>query len=163
MELRSIEAIAKALNDAHVQYIVVGGVAVNAHGFVRMTRDIDLVIQLNPQNITAALRALLLIGYRIAIPASIEEFADPKTRKQWQQEKNMIVLKLWSDQHNRTPIDIFIYEPFSFEEEISDIIPLEISEGIRIPIVSLKTLLLMKQEAGRSQDFIDIQELTRIS
>jgi hypothetical protein len=42
MEVRSVEAIARALNDAEIQYIVVGGLAVNAHGYERFTRDIDL-------------------------------------------------------------------------------------------------------------------------
>jgi hypothetical protein len=43
MEVRSIETIVKALNEAGVQYLIVGGLAVNAHGFVRLTRDVDLV------------------------------------------------------------------------------------------------------------------------
>jgi predicted nucleotidyltransferase len=46
MEIRSIEAIVRALNDEVVQYIVVGGLAVNAHGYERFTQDVDLVIGL---------------------------------------------------------------------------------------------------------------------
>ena len=42
MELRSIEAIIRALNDAQVKYLVVGGLAVNAHGYERFTKDVDL-------------------------------------------------------------------------------------------------------------------------
>lgn len=41
MEVRSIEAIVKALNDAEVRYLIVGGLAVSAHGFMRATRDVD--------------------------------------------------------------------------------------------------------------------------
>jgi predicted nucleotidyltransferase len=44
IELRSVETVVKALNDANVEYIIVGGLAVNAHGFVRMTRNLDLVL-----------------------------------------------------------------------------------------------------------------------
>lgn len=43
MELSAVTAIASALNDAGVRYLVVGGLAVNAHGYVRMTMDVDLV------------------------------------------------------------------------------------------------------------------------
>ena len=39
MEVRSIEAIVRALNAAQVQYLIVGGLAVNAHGYERLTRD----------------------------------------------------------------------------------------------------------------------------
>jgi hypothetical protein len=161
MELHSIEIVVKALNDAGVDYIIVGGVAVNAHGFVRMTRDLDLVLRLERENIMLGLDTLFKAGYRMAIPVSAEEFTDPNTRDQWKNEKNMIVLKLWSDIHHRTPIDIFIYEPFDFTKEILQLIRMELSPNISAPIVSLKTLLAMKREADRPQDQIDIKELQR--
>jgi hypothetical protein len=50
MEVRSVEAIVRALNRANVQYLIVEGLAVNAYGFVRLTRDVDLVLQLDPGN-----------------------------------------------------------------------------------------------------------------
>ncbi len=36
MEVRSVEAIMRALNTAEVQYLIVDGLAVNAHGYVRL-------------------------------------------------------------------------------------------------------------------------------
>ncbi len=162
MEVRSIEAVVKALNDAEVEYIIVGGVAVNAHGFVRMTRDLDLVLRLDRENVILGLNTLFKAGYQMAIPVSAEDFATPETRDQWRTEKNMIVLKLWSDIHRRTPIDIFIYEPFEFAEESLQVIRMELSPDISAPIVSLETLLTMKREADRPQDHIDIQELQRV-
>lgn len=50
MEVHSIETIVRALNDAKVKYLIVGGLAVNAHGFVRLTRDVSLVLGLEPAN-----------------------------------------------------------------------------------------------------------------
>ncbi len=47
MEVRSVEVIVQALNTANVQYLIVGGLAVNAHGYERLTRDVDLVIGLD--------------------------------------------------------------------------------------------------------------------
>jgi predicted nucleotidyltransferase len=161
MEVRSVETVVKALNDANVQYIIVGGVAVNAHGFVRMTRDLDLVLRLDRENIILGLNTLFKVGYQMAIPVSAEDFATPETRDQWRTEKNMIVLKLWSDIHRRTPIDIFVYEPFEFATEIQHLIRMELSPDVSAPIVSLKTLLMMKRDADRPQDHIDIQELQR--
>jgi hypothetical protein len=111
MEVRSVVTIVKALNDAGVEYIIVGGLAVNAHGFVRMTRDLDLVLRLERDNIIRGINTLLNIGYQMAIPVTAEEFADPETRELWKNEKNMILLKLGSDIHRRTPVDIFIDEP----------------------------------------------------
>jgi len=162
MELRSVESIVSALNQAGVRYIIVGGLAVNAHGFVRMTRDVDLVVELNEDNILRGLQALFSIGYQMAIPASPADFANADIRQQWRRERNMIVLKLWSDSHQRTPIDIFVYEPFDFGAEWNKLAHLELAEGLTAPIVSLESLLRMKREAARPQDLVDIQELTRL-
>ncbi len=46
MKVDDIRTILRALNDADVRYLIVGGLAVVAHGYVRFTQDIDLVIQL---------------------------------------------------------------------------------------------------------------------
>jgi hypothetical protein len=163
MEVRSIEAIVKALNDARVQYIIVGGLAVNAHGFVRITRDVDLVLRLQPENCARGLRALMQIGYQLAVPGKPEDFSDPVTRENWRREKNMIVLKLWSDDHRRTPVDVFVYEPFDFDVELVRANEKEVFPGVTARVVSLPTLLRMKKDAGRPQDLIDITELTRLT
>ena len=39
MEVRSIETIVGTLNDAGMPYLIVSGVAVNAHGYERLTVD----------------------------------------------------------------------------------------------------------------------------
>ncbi len=162
MEVRSVEAVVRALNDARVEYLIVGGLAVNAHGFVRLTRDVDLVLRLGPENAARGLRALLAIGYRMSIPEEPAAFADAAVRARWRDEKGMIVLKLWSDEHPRTPVDLFIHEPFSFPEELARALRLEISPGVSAPVVALPTLLAMKRAVGRPQDLIDIEELERL-
>ncbi len=161
MEVRSVEAIVGALNGAGVRYLIVGGLAVNAHGYARLTRDVDLVLKLEAGNCTRGLRALMDIGYQLAIPEDPESFSDPAKREYWRREKNMIVLKLWSDEHRRTPIDIFVYEPFLFDEEYERSSSMEIADGICARIVSLETLVAMKREAGRPRDLDDINELER--
>jgi hypothetical protein len=50
MERRSVETIMEALNHAGVRYLVVGGLAVVAHGVVRFTADIDLVLDPEPES-----------------------------------------------------------------------------------------------------------------
>lgn len=161
MEIRSLEALAQALNSAQIRYLVVGGLAVNAHGFVRMTRDVDLVLRLTPENAERGLAVLLAAGWQLAVPVNPSSFADAATRQQWRREKNMIVLKLWSDQHPRTPVDLFIYEPFDFEKEYGQAVPMEIAPGVFLPVIGLEGLIRMKRESGRPQDLIDIEELGR--
>ncbi len=162
MEVRSIEAIVRALNDAKVQYLIVGGLAVNAHGYERFTNDVDLVIGLEPNNIIAGLRALLKIDYHLAIPVTPEEFADVERRQEWRTEKGMVVLKLWSDKHRRTPIDVFIYEPFDFLVESAAARKEPILAGVEAPVIRYETLIQMKREAGRPQDLADIANLAEV-
>lgn len=51
MRQGSVEILFRALSSAGVRFLVAGGLAVNAHGYMRITRDVDLVIQLAPDNI----------------------------------------------------------------------------------------------------------------
>ena len=161
MEVRSVEAIVRALNAAEVEYLIVRGLAVNAHGYVRLTRDVDIVLELDSDNVRRGLNALFEIGYKMSIPAKPEDFANPQTREDWRRNKGMITLKLWSDEHQRTPVDIFVYEPFDFAKERSIAPPLEVCPGLPAHVVSLETLLKMKREANRPQDLADIDELQR--
>ena len=161
MEIRSVETIVSALNKGEAKYLIVGGLAVNAHGFVRLTRDVDIVLQLDPDNVNKGLNALFNIGYQMSIPARPQDFANPETRKDWRQSKGMITLKLWSDEHQRTPVDIFVYEPFDFAKEFATALTVEVCPGLLARVVSLETLLRMKRDAGRAQDLIDIEELHR--
>ena len=80
MKLNSFEAIARVLNQASVRYLVVGGLAVNAHGYLRFTKDVDLVVQLIPDNVTRALDALATLGYRPLAPVTANQFSDRATR-----------------------------------------------------------------------------------
>lgn len=162
MEVRSIEAVVKALNAARVQYLIVGGVAVVAHGYERFTRDLDLVIGLERENITRGLRALLRIGYNIRIPVTPEQFADPALREEWRRDKNMIVLQLWSDEHKRTPIDVFVYEPFDFAKEFARATRQPVLGKETAPVLNRETLIALKKSAGRPQDLADVEKLEKI-
>ncbi len=79
MELSHLEQIFGALNEAQVRYLVVGGLAVIAHGFVRYTNDLDLVVQLNEPNVARAMEVLKGLGYRAKVPVAPVQFASPST------------------------------------------------------------------------------------
>lgn len=56
-----LHALLAALHEREVRFVVIGGVAVGAHGYVRATEDLDLVPDPDPANLkllTAALGAL---------------------------------------------------------------------------------------------------------
>jgi predicted nucleotidyltransferase len=163
MKKASFDAIARALNEAKVPFLVVGGIAVISHGYGRVTQDVDLVIRLEAAVIKRAFRALAGIGYLPAVPISAEQFADPAVRESWRAEKGMKVLKFWGDHHRDTPLDIFVSEPFDFPKEFAASDVRETLPGVTIRVVSLATLLAMKRAAGRPKDLADIDELNLLS
>lgn len=50
-ELEDLVSLCKALNAEGVRYVLIGGFAVILHGFVRGTKDIDLLVDASPENI----------------------------------------------------------------------------------------------------------------
>ncbi|HEB66627.1 MAG TPA: hypothetical protein ENI93_01640 [Gammaproteobacteria bacterium] len=162
MRLDSVREVLRALRDAGVRYLVAGGLAVNAHGYLRFTKDVDFVLQLDPDNIRLAFSALAELGYRPAVPVTAEQFADPQQRQQWIREKGMEVLQLWSDAHPETPVDLFVTEPFDFEAEYRRSLAKPLDPDLPVHFVSLETLIRMKAAADREQDRTDIAQLRRL-
>ncbi len=159
MKLASFEAVTGALHDAGVRYLIAGGLAVNAHGYQRLTVDIDLVIQLEPENILNAFRALATLGYTPTVPVIAEAFSIETQRQQWITEKGMKVLNFYSNQHPLTSVDVFVTEPFDFDGEYESALTGEVAPGKSVHFVSIPTLIAMKIEAGRPRDLDDIQHL----
>jgi predicted nucleotidyltransferase len=162
MKLETVRAVAQALNKAGVKCLFAGGFAVVAHGYGRMTYDIDLVLQLDQENILRAFGVFDELGYVPRVPVTAVQFADATVRATWIREKGMQVLNLFSDRHRETPIDIFVEEPFDFENTYAQACVEEIAPGVPIRFVDLQTLIAMKARAGRPKDLDDIAHLRAI-
>jgi len=162
VKLESVRKIARSLNKADVRFIIVGGLAVAAHGYGRQTQDVDLVIRLVPDSIQRAFKALGRLGYRPIVPVTAEAFADPKQRARWRKEKGMTVLHFHSDLHQETPLDLFAAEPFDFNKEYKAAMVEELGRGVEVRVVRLRTLIRLKHKAGRPQDLVDVAELRGI-
>lgn len=159
MKLAAFEAVARALNAAGVRYLVAGGLAVNAHGYIRLTMDIDVVISLDGDNVHRAFAALADIGYRPSVAVTADAFARPEQRRRWREEKHMQVLSFYSDTFRATPVDVFVDEPFDFAEEAAAALRGDLVPGLSVGFVSIPTLIRMKQLAGRARDLDDIEHL----
>ncbi len=160
MRFSSFDALVLALQAASVRYLIAGGLAVNAHGYLRFTRDVDVVVRLLPDNIARAFAALATLGYRPLVPVSAAQFSDAPTREAWIREKGMQVLQFWSDVHRETPLDMFVHEPFDFDEEYRRSL-LKPLGGTEVRFVTIPTLIRMKEAANRPQDRIDIEYLRK--
>ena len=159
--LQSVESIVTALNAAKVRYLIVGGLAVAAHGYLRFTADVDIVLDPDPGALKRAIQALAGLGYRPRAPVAFEEFADPARRRAWQEQKGMTVFSLHRPGHALTEIDLFLEPPFDFERAYADAVRLGVGGQETATFVSRSDLIAMKRSAGRPQDRIDVEELER--
>jgi hypothetical protein len=162
MQVATIISVSKALNDAGVRFLVCGGQAVVAHGYVRFTADLDIAIHLDPASIRNAVTALRTTGYRPALPVSGEQFADPGVRERWAREKNMTVLNFISDADPLGTIDVFIQNPFDFDAEYAAADRFELLPGLPWHVLRLDTLIDMKLAAGRAVDLDDVEHLKAV-
>jgi predicted nucleotidyltransferase len=158
----SLSRICRALGQHNVRYLLVGGHAVGAHGYPRATQDIDLVIALDATNARNAITALSGLNYRPIAPVDAFDFCNERKRASWAKEKNAVVFQLATGNPADQPVDLFIQEPFSFEEEYAKAVLIEYAPGVVTPVVSLPALIAMKAAAGRPRDLLDIEELRKL-
>jgi hypothetical protein len=162
MERHSVEAIVRALNGAGVRYLITGGLAVVAHGYLRFTADVDLILDLEATNVRRTLIALQSLGYCPRVPVPAEQFIDADIRARWIREKGMKVFSLISALHSKTDVDLFAESPLDFERANENAVIHEVSSGVRATFVSLEDLLFLKKLAGRPLDLEDIRQLEQL-
>jgi len=157
----NVREIFGALDQAKVQYVVVGGLAVILHGHLRATRDLDLIIGLEPSNCLKGMQTLEGIGLRPRLPVKMRDFSDPEKRRDWHKNRHMEVFQLWDPRNPLRSVDVFVHEPIRFSELWRDSIVKDY-DGIPIRVASIPHLIEMKTIANRPQDRIDIEKLHAI-
>jgi predicted nucleotidyltransferase len=160
MEL-DFQTIFKELNDLGIDYLVVGGLAVNFHGVPRTTYDLDLMILLEPENILKLVAKLTQWGYKPKIPIDPKDLADKSKRHSWAHDKGMKALNFYSETLPIGEIDILIETPIPYEELKSRAVRIELQDE-KIPTVSIHDLIELKLRAGRKQDLADIEHLRMV-
>lgn len=155
------EKVFRELNKAKVDYLVVGGVAVNLYGYVRFTGDLDLLVLLDEKNIQKMDRVMKKLGYYPRLPVSVHELSNRKQVQKWFKEKNLRAFTFMPPRDNPLEIDIIIEESLKFAIIAKDKTIKHI-EKVRIPIVSIEQLLKMKRKAGRPNDIQDIKALLEL-
>jgi hypothetical protein len=142
-----------AVLDAHeVEYVVIGGIAVQVYGHVRMTNDVDLIPSPTPQNLERLAAALEELEARVLNPGSEHLPIDSQMLPR---------ATLWQLATRHGDIDVLHdapgAAPFPQLRERALLITLG---DHPIPIASRDDLIKMKRAAGRPVDLADIAALT---
>lgn len=157
MEL-DYKVIFKELNELEIDYLVIGGLAVNFHGVPRMTYDIDLIILLEPDNIRRLVAKLTKWGYKPKVPVNPQDLADELKRNSWIQDKGMKAFNFYSENLPVGEIDIVMDFPIPYKTLKERAVGIQIQE-VRIPVISIHDLIELKIHAGRKQDLSDVEYL----
>ncbi|MCU1348288.1 MAG: hypothetical protein JWO56_1318 [Acidobacteria bacterium] len=153
-----IERLLQELSRSGVRYLVVGGVAVVLHGYLRSTADLDLIIGLETPNVEAALATFERLGFQPRAPVPLRAFADADERRRWVEEKNLTVFSLWHSKMPGFEIDIFVESPIPFDDAYGRASWARLGES-SVPVAAIDDLVAMKLAADRPRDREDIEAL----
>jgi len=132
------------LNDHKVRYLIVGGYAVAFHGYPRYTKDLDLWICSDKENVEKLLKALEEFGFK-SLNLKIEDFSDPDQIVQLGYPPNRIDIL--------TDLTGIVFENcFSLKVKVE-------IEGTKINFIDLENLKKNKIATGRYQDLADLEHL----
>ena len=153
--------IFRELNQRKVRYLVAGGVAAILYGNPRLTKGLDLWVDLDETNLKKLVQAFKDLKFIPRVPVPAEDFISEDLRRRWKEEKGMKAFTFINPKNPFENVDILFDVPFSFEAAYRRKKWFH-SDRVRIPTVSEKDLILMKDNAGRPQDLQDIEILKTI-
>ena len=130
---------------AKVEYAVVGGVAVNAHGYVRATNDLDLFIRPTEDNARAAFNALLGLGVPLEGLTPADLLNDEENLRFGPEEDHIDILASIGE--------------MSFDRVWRNRVETQV-EGLLVPFISKSDLIENKRQVGRLRDLADAEELS---
>ncbi len=132
------------LNAASVEYVVVGGHAVNAYGVSRTTEDLDVLIRPTPVNAARAVQAMLALGYG---PTDFEE------------DDFLRIPSFLTFGYRGEWVDLMTQIKGVEFDECWDGATVVEYEGVAIRFISLRALRLAKAATARPQDLNDLENL----
>jgi hypothetical protein len=156
-----IAELLESLSDEHVQYVLIGGLAVQLHGFLRATFDIDLVLAMDDENLVRFIAVAKRLGLVPAIPVAIETLRNDRLIEQWYREKGMLSFSLREPQIGGSVVDILVRPEVPFNTLVSNAVIGELF-GRQVTIAAIEDLLVMKRVSNRPKDQIDIMALEKI-
>lgn len=154
------EDILQEFQKNKVEYVVVGGIAVNLLGSLRSTADLDIIVEMQDDNLKKIVTIMKKHGYRVKQPVDPMGIADKNTREDWINNKHMKAFNFYKEEGLKE-VDIIIESPVSFENAKKSAMLIDCG-GIILPVISIDNLIKMKENTGRSIDRLDIEVLEKI-
>ena len=133
-----------SLNDNQVRYLVIGGYAVSLHGYPRYTKDIDIWIDMSPENARRMVKAMEQFGFG-SLDLQADDFQAPDQIIQLGYPPNRIDLIT-------TPPGVEFEPCYASRVEV-------MIDDVKVNFIDLEHLKQNKRAAGRLQDLADLENL----
>ena len=156
------ERILRAFHEQKLQYVVIGGVAVNLHGYARATGDLDVVVSFDDAEIQKFIGVVKSLNFVPRVPVKIEDFADAKKRDEWICHKNMKVFSVYNPKNPMEHIDVMVDHVVDFATLFKNRVVMHYG-NIAVSVAGIADLITLKKHAGRGRDQTDIIALEAIS
>jgi hypothetical protein len=141
---KDFKEFAELLNSIGVEYIVVGGYALAAHGHPRYTGDLDIWVRPSGDNVAKLLQALNAFGFG-SLGLSAADFLEPEA-----------VIQLGYPPHR---IDLLTaIDGVTFDSCYSSHVPMQVGD-VTLPIIDLANFRANKLASGRAKDIADLETL----
>jgi predicted nucleotidyltransferase len=147
-----IRDLLQKLHSRKIDYAIVGGYALAFHGIVRATVDIDLVVEVTPNELQEVEEVLADLGLTSRLPIRAKDVA--LFREEYIRERNLVAWSFVDFKDPTRQVDLLI------RYRLEDIAVERVKwGGFSVRVASLEALMEMKAGAGRPQDLLDIEKI----
>lgn len=153
-----IEGILEALVEANVEFLLIGGVAVGFHGYVRATKDVDVVPSPDPRNLERLASVLEQLEAEVEGSEECEdsELPDPLDPTALALGGNWVL----RTRLGRFDVMQWIGDDALWEKLSPAAVSAKLGE-LTVRVVSYEDLVALKRQAGRPEDLADLQRLSQ--
>ncbi|HJZ37120.1 MAG TPA: hypothetical protein VJ204_12700 [Solirubrobacterales bacterium] len=151
-----IQGLLEQLAAAAVDYIVIGGVAVGFHGYVRATKDLDVVPEPSRENLERLAALLRSLNAELDGAGDFDagELPDPLDPEVLAQGGNWVL---------QTRLGRFDLMQWQGERELWEMLSpaaVEVDlDGVLVKVAGYEDLIALKEQAGRPSDLEDLERL----
>jgi len=156
-----IAALLRSLNEARVRYVIVGGLAVQLHGFLRSTFDIDLTLAMDDTNLSAFIDVANEFQLRPVVPVAIDSLRDADQIDRWHRDKGMLAFALREADPGGFVVDVLVRPEVPFDDLESRAATDEFF-GRQLRIAAIDAPLTMKRAPNKPKDLLDNPALQKI-
>lgn len=156
MSAPAFDDLLRRLVEAEAEFVVIGGLALGAQGVVRATKDVDVVVDLDPENIRRVAEVAVAAGGRVQRGEALLGSAFSIAAELSSGEQVAIETDLGRLDVVQGLAGVPIYAELRSRAAEAEVL------GVKVAVCSREDLRAMKRAAGRPRDLVDLEDLDAI-